>query len=420
MKLAGASHPQLMSWSVGQPTGGGVRLIREERHPTPSEGGPPLGSQRRHLVHRDRRYRAKLGRRLVQRAQLDPTEAKAYQTLWSRFRNEASADDSAVGALAKAVGLDVKAITRRSIGRFVKFDAVLVHTERIVVALPVLVPERALPESHIAARRTGRELWRSCGWFHPPYVRNGLVHPLINELRGTPVEKREGRLSERICDLYDPADIASMLVTRYPQIPDFADHLDAIRDAAEVFSLGYPRAAIGLIVPVVEGVLAQFSTRLTGKTPSVSGSELFRQAIDAEIQRAAEHLVYHGMWVPAAYKNRGFLEASDEYIYMLSVFQDFGVEHLFARSDGFQSPYQLNRPGILHGKFTAYAAPSNFYRLWGILDMLAFALSFNMTDVSILAPELDDAARKFTCRLRALQRIGSRLIRPGEEAPPSA
>jgi hypothetical protein len=195
-----------------------------------------------------------------------------------------------------------------------------------------------------------------------------------------------------------------MLVDRYPEIPQFTGFTRIICEGVGAFYSGYHGAAVASLVPAVEGVLGQMFEKLLGTT-ELSGAELLKQVVAAESDRAIARLVYHKMWVPKEYRDRRFLEVFDEYVYMLAAFEDFGVNHLFARTASFVGPAQLNRHGILHGKFTDYGVPENFHRLWSILDFLAFMATLGMSGVSVFAPDQTLRAAQLTTALIARGRI---------------
>lgn len=301
--------------------------------------------------------------------------------------------------MAESKGIVPLEITPQNIGRFRKMEAIVLRTTEGGLALPLLPPEQILDQPARNPLVSGRAFWTSVGWFHPAYITNRAVGLLRQALVRVAPDNREEALSSELSTIYSPEHIASMLLDRYPQLPDIANYVPLIREAAEVFYGHHHRAAVACLVPVVEGVLSQMLTRFHGPADE-TGADLLRRVIDAECNRATERMLYRDLWVPREYKTRTFLEQFDEYIYMLATFEDFGTRHLFERTSKFRSTQQLNRHGILHGQFTDFGKPGNFYRLWSILDLLAFAMTFSTNNVSVLAPNISQRAAKLAFWLK--------------------
>lgn len=197
-----------------------------------------------------------------------------------------------------------------------------------------------------------------------------------------------------------PVHLTKMLLHRYPELPEFSDYLPLIREATECFFLHRQRAAVAALVPVVEGLLLKFLGKLQGRDDlNVTGAELLQQVIKRECDRAARRLVFQGMRVPDEYYERRFLEQASEYVFLLSTFEAFGVRNLFAPTWSFATTHNLNRHGILHGKWTNFGRPENFHRLWSILDMIAFAVTMGTSGVSGFAPPLSPEALLLAHRL---------------------
>jgi hypothetical protein len=327
------------------------------------------------------------------------------QALWNHACQLAvvsSGCEARIHQLASDKGLQPLAVTQKNIGRFKRLDALVVETADGNVALPLSTPNEILKTAGGVDRR--REFWADLGWFHPAYIARGEVAKVVKSVQAVEPAQREDLLQTELGVVYTPGHIASMLVDRYPQLSWLALHIETIRESVEVFFCGYRRVAIAGLLPVVEGVLQRMlnTVRTEG---GVTGAELLSQVISTECERATERLVYHRTWIPQEYRERAFLEAFDEYIRMLGIFDTFGRTHLFANTSTVVDPSKLNRHGILHGKFTEFGRDSNFFRLWSILDMLAFMMTLSTSGVSVFVPELTAESAAFACRLEYVRNM---------------
>ena len=302
-------------------------------------------------------------------------------------------------AFMSECGVEVLGLSIESIGRFRPLHAWIVRTPDRRIALPLKTREEILAEVGSSGSAT-RDAWEDVGWFHPAYFTNQEVWDLERAVRDADPGSREATLSAELARLYTPVHMASLLLDRYPSLPEFADYLELIREALGAFYSGYRRVGVAALVPVVEGVLFKFLVRLRGRDDNqLTGSALVVQVINEECTRACAELVYAGLWVPRAYKQRDFVERVDDYVEMLSIFKRFASGQLFADTSTFVAPHNLNRHGILHGRWTNFGSSENFHRLWSILDLLAFASSMSTPGVSMWAPRMTAQAMSFALSL---------------------
>lgn len=328
---------------------------------------------------------------------------KQFLDVWNRFRNLDESDKKDVSRI-KEICTDKKLYdvqpTLTTTGRFIEFECIEISCRGHRALLPLESPEQITGRCG-DYHKNRSELWLSLGWFHPAYIQNKVMANIYAAIKGAPDNEKHDRLEMALNLTYTPNHIASMVSGRYREIPEIEQYLPMIQDAVKAHYLGLHAAAIVTLIPVVEGVLRSmcFHNRNlpdnSTKLDRVTGSELLKQSVAGAIKKATELLIYrHGTWIPELYEKHEFLERTDEFIWMLATFGEFGEKYLFKDSEKYAGFGELNRPGILHGHFTDFRHGSNFYKLISILDFLSFALSMNHSEISCLAPELTDEGKQ--------------------------
>ena len=328
---------------------------------------------------------------------------KQFLDVWNCFKNldeSAKKEVSRITEICTDKNLHGAQVTLTKTGRFVEFGCIEISCRGHRALLPLESPEQIIGRCG-DYHKNQSELWLSLGWFHPAYIQNKVMANIYTAIEDAPDDEKHDQLETALNLIYTPEYIASMVAVRYTEIPEIEQYMPMIKDAVKAHYLGLQAAAIVTLLPVVEGVLRSMllhnrnlpdnSTELDRAT----GSELLKQSVADAMKKATESLIYrHGTWIPELYEKREFLERTDEYIWMLATFREFGEKYLFKDTDEYSGFGELNRHGILHGHFTDFRHGSNFYKLISILDFLSFSLSLNHSGISCLAPELTDEGKQ--------------------------
>jgi len=242
-----------------------------------------------------------------------------------------------------------------------------------------------------------RELARvfdAVDWIVPPYIQLGVLRQLAARIEAASAEDKHGVLEEELGSIYDPSDIAVMLLERYAKTRHVADFKPAIAEAIEAAHLGMFHAAVSTLLPVVEGVIRKIAT---ARGQSVgNGTKKLVDEIDALITQ--QHVTGGG--------------AAIERVEMLESFRDFLKSKLLEHTSKYAGAGELNRHGILHGVFSTFGHEWNFYKVLSFLDLLCFFIAIS-TNISALAPHRTPESERLASYYRQLSAVRAMAIASG-------
>jgi hypothetical protein len=256
------------------------------------------------------------------------------------------------------------------------------------------------------------EAFMSVDWIVPAYIQLGVLRRLAAQiLRAAPTDKH-AVLARELPLLYQPEDLAAMLLERYAKIK----HVDAfkvqIAEALEAAQLGLFHAAIATLVSVVEGTIRELAD--ARGQPIGNGTNKLVNEIDAEIALASQLPA----WCIGTPEEPTMKQAIAERVVMLTVFRDFVKNTLLAQTSRYTGAGELNRHGIVHGLFKGYGCEANFYKLVSFLDLLCFFIAIR-TGSSGLAPDATAASVCLAGYYRSLSIVRAAAVaagaRPGSD-----
>src|ERR1700722_16886436 len=98
------------------------------------------------------------------------------------------------------------------------------------------------------------KILNSVGWFVPPYFGVGQLETVAHRITRSQGSFDEDDLERVLAFLYTPDRLASMVVSRYSQIPVVELYRETIAEAVWAHFSGLRHVAVGGLMPVVEGV----------------------------------------------------------------------------------------------------------------------------------------------------------------------
>lgn len=329
------------------------------------------------------------------------------RALWCRFgalKGPVANRVAKVEAFARERGLSDVQVSMGKAGRFRSFDTVVVVSgASSAIALPVPSVDDLLRQ-HPRPLLDAQEFLSKVEWFYPAYITQRFLSGVERLVRSKGVDWKDA-FEQCLAIAYSPEHIAAMLTDRYQVIPALRPFVDQVQESTEAFYFGFVSSAVSSLLPSVEGALSEMLAAFRSRRDQ-TGAELATQVVNAAIEAAAAHLIYHDSWVPEEYRTRDFLVRMDEYAEMLDAFESFCRDSLFARTDSYAG-VSVNRHAVLHGLATSHGQPANFYRLISLLDLVAFVGSMNAPGISCLAPEDTEASGALASRFAALRSMGA-------------
>jgi hypothetical protein len=213
--------------------------------------------------------------------------------------------------------------------------------------------------SEIGSRRFWVEKLHQVGWFIPPYVSTGWVRSVAGIIERVGAQVGEAELEQLLAEMFTPENLASMVVSRYPQAPIVADFQEIIAEGVEGHFLKLDHIAASGLVPVVEGVTRRLANKqgveVTKFVPTFSGL----------MKHCKDHVA----------RNR--IGDVGEIVSMLESFELFLSEVLFANTRDYRRADGTNRHGMTHGIFSdkEFGSPLNFYKIITAINFLTFMSS---------------------------------------------
>jgi hypothetical protein len=178
----------------------------------------------------------------------------------------------------------------------------------------------------------------SVGWFVPPYVSVGLLDTVAHAITRAQGQFTEDDLERVLALIYGPGRLASMVVTRYSEMPAVDLYRETIAEAISAHFSGFRHVAVGGLIPVIEGIgreLARQRNLKADRPIKLVFRELFTEAKEDVVKRK--------------------IGATQEIVDTLDAFLCFLEQYFFKDSQLYPLLDKTNRHGILHG---AYRTPT--------------------------------------------------------------
>lgn len=208
------------------------------------------------------------------------------------------------------------------------------------------------------------ELLGKNGLMIPVYSNMGLLDSMCQVLMDND-HPSDSLVEDLLARVYNPNQLAAMVLNRYPKIPIVCDYKISIAESIEAHFLGLDHVAVAGLMPVVEGVGRSLYEK--NGLGSKRGNGLV-----GRFQRLTEFAI-----CDITKKKLGdYLEVES----MLASFQNFLKTCFFSDSDSYPLSDKTNRNGIFHGVYTDkdYGSPLNFYKTLGAVDMLCLISNFQV------------------------------------------
>lgn|GEM_PF-4647543 len=276
---------------------------------------------------------------------------------------------------------------------FARFQNCFEYVEFDVAGKTIWFP-RKKPDGILKGVSERPRPWNERGWFHPPYLSRGLVRRLLET----------DQFDELLANGYSLLHLATMWNQGFRELSIFERFCPVIFESIEAHALGLEDVAVSSLVPVIEGTLRELQDRLGFAGESITDRlEHFAPAVAEN----AGGWFYQCDWLPRRFRSYDYLKRVDEFVWLVDGYVLFLKEHLFADTDNFQNPSELNRHGILHGLFDSYGSRTNFFMLYSMLEMHAFITNLTGENQFLLFPEMNEHSEKTSLYLGGLDRLSS-------------
>jgi hypothetical protein len=167
---------------------------------------------------------------------------------------------------------------------------------------------------HTKQLKQAADVLNKVGWFVPPYVGVGLIETVARAITSAQKQYTEDDLEAILASIYGPDRLASMVTSRYPQMPVIDLYQETISEAIAAHFSGFRHVAVGGLIPVVEGVgrelARQRGLKADGAIKAVFGDLLEEAKGDVENRK---------------------IGATQEILDMLDAFLHFLREYFFQR-----------------------------------------------------------------------------------------
>lgn len=265
-------------------------------------------------------------------------------------------------------------ISKKDIGRHVSWECFYVQIENEEsIIIPFESPEEILI-------RTGRDKYNSYGqelksleWILVPFQPMGKIQEYL-------LTKNKKIIEE----MYSLEYLSTMVINKYSKTEYIVEFYDVIKEAIEVFCLGYKKSAIVLLLTAIEGILKNIAGTKLIDTDLDNFHIVFRDVIKFYLENFKDKILFNNCWCPKKYREDKFLRKIDETIDVMLSLKEYFDEFLYIRSEKFHGNTNLNRHIILHGLCIDYDDSLNFYKLISYIDCIVFLIC--ITGVGSLFP----------------------------------
>jgi hypothetical protein len=195
--------------------------------------------------------------------------------------------------------------------------------------------------------------------------------------------------------IYSPDRLASMVVSRYSQMPVVNLYQETVAEAILAHFSGLRHVAVGGLMPVVEGV-----GRELARQRGLKGDAYIKDVFRDLLMEAKDDVV------------KRKIGATQEIVDMLGAFLHFLEEYFFKGSELYPLLDKTNRHGILHGSYkdADYGRPINFYKTISAIDILTFVSMLRMPKMSGFAPNETPESKALADRYRQLKADAGCLV----------
>ena len=198
------------------------------------------------------------------------------------------------------------------------------------------------------------------GLMIPPFSNMSVLDKLVAIIQKSDIDM-DDRLAAVLFEVYTPANLATMVVSRYVNTPVISEYAETISESIEAHILGLDHIAVAGLMPVIEGVVVKLSL-LNGISARKSAKQKFTVLVSCAIEKTNQE------------KLGDFQQVES----MLKAFLVFLVDYFWESSSGYPLPDKTNRNGILHGTYADkdYGYRINFYKVLSAVDMLCWISKF--------------------------------------------
>lgn len=226
------------------------------------------------------------------------------------------------------------------------------------------------------------------GLMIPPFSNIGVLQQLTALLRG-PLPVSDDAIATILQEVYTPANLATMVVSRYPCTPVVCEYKVTISEAIEAHFLGLDHVAVAGLMPTIEGI-----GRKLCATQGLSSNGYLKTCFTALVTRAIE--------LTNQTKAGDYQQVES----MLQAFLHFLLKYFYEESSSYPLSDKTNRHGVTHGAYADadYGHPLNFYKTLSALDMLCLISQFRP-----IPPRDSDESRALALYYIALRRLQGNL-----------
>ncbi|MCJ8173200.1 hypothetical protein [Clostridium botulinum] len=267
-------------------------------------------------------------------------------------------------------------ISKKDIGRHVSWECFYVqikNEEEKDIIIPFENPEEILI-------RAGRDKYNSDGqelksleWILPPFQSMGKIQEYLTTENKKNIE-----------EMYSLEYLSTMVINKYSKTEYIVEFNDIIKEAVEVFCLGYKKSAIVLLLTAIEGILKSIAGDKLIDTNLNNFHIVFKDVIKFYLENFKDKILFYNCWCPEKYREDKFLRKIDETVDAMLTLEEYFNEFLYVRSERFHGNTNLNRHIILHGLCIDYDDSLNFYKLISCIDCIVFLIC--ITGVGSLFP----------------------------------
>lgn len=244
------------------------------------------------------------------------------------------------------------------------------------------------------------------GWFIMRSIPNGLLEELYKNIDNYSSNDKvhEKIIGPFLNEVFPNERISHLLATSFNEVAEFNEFNNLIEESFELYVLGYYKSAILSLIPCIEGIFNKVLYSYSGKYRKTNPH---LDAIPESLKNWIDIIYPKEHWFPSKIRE-GLYSYLDEIYAMKKTFLLFLKNFLYLDSVTYSNKYpflELNRHGIIHGRFKNYGNKTNWLLLFSVLDFLLIVCP----DKKASDKSLTFNSKKYFIKTEEINKIGDSI-----------
>lgn len=242
----------------------------------------------------------------------------------------------------------------------------------------------------------------------PNYFPMGVIEAKIAMIReGATREEKLVQGDRALMSVFTIDHLSRLAIEHYPRYQVLKNCHIQIRETVELYSLGFYRSAITVLLPCLECALRELGVRLGMNDPDMTRKNFLGDVYLNWIRFYIRDFVFQDYeWFPENRLNMEYFSWFDERVQIAINGMNYFKNNLYSHTASYNGISGLNRHSIIHGFMPLFYSGGNYLRLINFLNNICFMIFFTGDHFSNFFPSRTAVSDEFTRHLYSLQHMG--------------